>query len=423
MSQARLKYAVAMVLVLSVGGAALAARRPAAPKADAGPPPSANAVMVSEAMDRFAFNLYGRLQGQPGNLFFSPESISTALAMAWCGARGQTAAEMEGVLGFQPDRPVRPEWVSQAYGDFLAYLKGGGAARGYELSAANAIWAQKGYGVLPDYLALLDKNFGAGLKEVDFAGDAEGARKAVNAWAEKETREKIKDLLLPGAVQPATRVILTNAIYFKGKWTEPFKKDQTKDADFFLAPDKKVSAPLMNLTERFPYFDGGAFQALEMPYAGDALAMVILLPREKDGLAALEKSLSAEKFAEWTAKLAKREVVVAVPKFKMTSTFMLGGTLAAMGMPLAFQAGKADFTGITGGKEPFWIGEVIHKAFVDVNEEGTEAAAATAIMMLGAAMPAAPPPVFRADHPFVFLIRDKRSGCILFVGRVVNPKE
>ena len=277
--------------------------------------------------------------------------------------------------------------------------------------------------MLPDYLALLDKNFGAGLKEVDFAGDAEGARKAVNAWAEKETREKIKDLLLPGAVQPATRVILTNAIYFKGKWTEPFKKDQTKDADFFLAPDKKVSAPLMNLTERFPYFDGGAFQALEMPYAGDALAMVILLPREKDGLAALEKSLTAAKFAEWTAKLVRREVVVAVPKFKMTSTFMLGGTLAAMGMPLAFQACNADFTGITGGKEPFWIGEVIHKAFVDVNEEGTEAAAATAIMMLGAAMPAAPPPVFRADHPFVFLIRDKRSGCILFVGRVVNPKE
>ena len=417
---------IALVMLLPAPGfGAAQAPRPAkkstVPQAPKAPPPPADAIIVAEATNRFACDLYAKLKGQPGNLFFSPESISTAIAMTYCGAKGQTAAQIEAVLGFQPDRPIRPEWVAQAYKALLADLGGGGKDRGYELSVANSLWGQKGYGFLPQFLSMLKTDFGAGLQEVDFAKNTEGSRQAINAWVEKETRDKIKDLIGPGMLQPATRMVLVNAIYFKGKWASPFKKAKTEDGDFHAAGGANVRTPMMNQTEHFGYFEDADLQAIEMPYVGDAVSMVILLPKKTDGLAALEASLSAKRLSDCIAGLAPREVQVSVPRFKTTASFLLGGPLSAMGMPLAFDAAKADFSGMNGGKEPLWIGEVIHKAFIDVNEEGTEAAAATAIVMFGGI--AEPPPVFRADHPFVYLIRDKRTGCILFMGRMANPKD
>jgi len=254
---------------------------------------------------------------------------------------------------------------------------------------------------------------------VNFATDAEGARKTINAWVEKQTRDKIKDLIQPGVLDSLTRLVLTNAIYFKGDWASPFKKDGTKDGDFFAADGQKVAAPMMHQTGHFGYLDGGELQALEMPYKGDALSMVVLLPKAKDGLPALEKKLSATSAVVWIAGLRKQQVQVAMPRFTTTAEFMLKETLSAMGMTDAF-SDRADFSGMDGVKDLF-ISAVIHKAFVDVNEEGTEAAAATAVVMKSTGMPA-PPVEFRADHPFVFLIRDTRSGCILFVGRMANPK-
>jgi len=420
MSRNRLTWA-GMVLVAAVAAIAAfaaaptpAASRPAAKEADP------DVAAICGAVNAFAFDLYAQLAAEKGNLFYSPQSISAALTMTWAGARGETAAQMARTLRMPAERLAMPGAIHAANAKLLAGLAGTREKQGYELSVANALWGEKGYPWLPDFPAVLKTNYNAGLEEVSFAADAEGARKTINAWAEKQTRGKIKDLIPPGVLDSLTRLVLTNAIYFKGDWASPFKKDATKDADFFAAGGQKVAAPMMNRTGHFGYLDGGELQALEMPYKGDALSMVVLLPKAKDGLPALEKKLSAENAAAWIAKLQKRQVQVALPRFTTTAQFMLNKTLSAMGMADAFDAGKADFSGMDGQKD-LSISAVIHKAFVDVNEEGTEAAAATGVVMTLMAMPA-PPVEFRADHPFVFLIRDTRSGCILFVGRVANPK-
>jgi serpin B len=369
---------------------------------------------VAEGCNRFAFDLYAHLLRQEGNLFLSPYSISTALTMTYAGARGQTADQMAKVLCL----PASREAVHVAYATLQRDLNAAGAKGAFDLVVANRLWGQKGYEFLSDFLALVEKNYGAGLEQVDFAGATEAARQTINTWVEKQTRDKIKELLKPGILDGReTTLVLTNAIYFKGKWSEEFDKKLTRDEDFFVTPEKKVTAPLMHQTETFGYFDGGEFQALELPYQGDRLAMVVLLPKAKDGLAALEASLSAEKLAEWVGKLHRREVQVALPRFKTAAEFSLKDTLVAMGMTDAF--GDADFSGMD-GKKDLVISAVVHKAFVDVNEEGTEAAAATAVVMGRAAMPE-PAPVFRADHPFLFLIRDTKTGAILFLGRILDP--
>lgn len=415
-----------LALVLAAVAAPLEAAR-AKQKAPASPAPvkdtDPDKAAIAQAVNQFTFDLYARLAAKEGNLFCSPQSISTALTMTWAGARTETAAEMAKVLRLPADRLARPASIHAANAKLLAGLSGTREKQGYELAVANALWGQRGCKWAPDFLSVLKTGYGAGLEEVDFAADTEGARKTINAWVEKQTRDKIKDLIPPGILDDLTRLVLTNAIYFKGDWAEPFKKDETKDEDFFAAGGAKAPAPMMHQKKHFNYFDGGDFQALEMPYKGEALSMVVLLPKAKDGLTALEKSLSAEKVAEWLAKLRSTEVQVALPKFKTTAQFELNKVLVAMGMPHAFDipAGSADFSGMDGTKL-LYISAVVHKAFVEVNEEGTEAAAATAVVMALRGMPA-PPPEFRADHPFVYLIRDTRTGCILFIGRVANPKE
>ncbi len=383
------------------------------------PAVKANLPVVAKNNNQFALDLYAHLRGADGNLFFSPYSISTALAMTRAGASGDTAAEMDKTLHF-----TLPEVQLQAvFGALVKEVNGDptDAKRGYQLSTANALWGQKGFPFKTDFLKLVNNNYGAGLNEVDFKTAAEQARGTINAWVEKETRDKIKDLLHQGDLTPDTRLVLTNAIYFKGDWTNPFKKEQTKDEPFHLTADKKADAPLMHQTGEYNYLDGGSFQALELPYSGNNLTMVVLLPKKVDGMADFDKDFTADKLADWIGKLRKQKVIVTLPKFKTTQRVQLAPTLSEMGMKKAFTS-AADFSGMGGGPGDLLISGVIHKAFVDVNEEGTEAAAATAVVIRAlAAVRPEPPPVFRADHPFVFLIRDTRSGSILFMGRLVDP--
>jgi serpin B len=379
-------------------------------------PAAADRRAVVEGDNAFAVALYSQLRKQSGNLFFSPESISTALAMAYAGARGETASEMAKTLHFT----LPPERLHPAMGALLRELNA--PQEGYQLSVANALWAQLGYTFLDDFLKLLKTDYGAGLNQVDFKGSSETVRETINRWVEQKTQDKIKDLLQPGSLKPDTRLVLTNAIYFKGNWQTQFDKAQTRNEDFHLSQGQTKTTPLMHREGGFNYFNGGAFQALEIPYKGKDLSMIILLPNEIGGLPSLEQSLTGSNTQQWLRQLAPvSKVIVTMPKFKMTQQFELEATLGAMGMPAAF-SGSANFSGMT-GKRDFSISEVIHKAYVDVNEEGTEAAAATAVTMraLAIRVPDQPPPVFHADHPFVFLIRDNRSESILFMGRLADP--
>ncbi len=256
---------------------------------------------------------------------------------------------------------------------------------------------------------------------VDFLHALEPARLAINRRVEEQTEEKIKDLIASGVLDTTTRLVLTNAIYFKGDWSRPFKPAATYQDDFHLADGRKVKVPLMRQTDDFGYAEDDRVQALQMHYRGGYLSMTVVLPKAKDGLAEIESDLTPEKLEAWHKALHDREVIVTFPKFTMTSEFDLGRTLGQLGMPLVF-SDQADFSGISPGPEPLKISAVIHKAFVDVNETGTEAAAATAIGLAAAAAPLPTQPVvFRADHPFLFLIRDRQSGSILFLGRVSQP--
>jgi serpin B len=375
----------------------------------------ADQAVVVEGNNAFAVALYHQLSHQAGNLFFSPESISTALAMAYAGARGSTASEMAKALHFT----VPPGQLHPAMGALLRDLNA--THTDYQLNVANALWTQQGYTFLDQFLNLLKTDYGAGLQQVDFKGAPEAARSTINQWVEQKTQDKIKDLLARGSLRPDTRLVLTNAIYFKGNWQTQFDKAQTKTEDFYLSQTQPAATPLMHREGSFGYFDGGTFQVLEIPYKSKALSLIVLLPKERSGLPRLEDAM-ASNMQQWLSRVVPvPKVVVTIPRFKSTQEFELSTALRALGMPQAF-GGGADFSGMT-GKRDFAISAVIHKAFVDVNEEGTEAAAATAVTMRALAMraPGPPPPVFRADHPFVFVIRDNGARSILFMGRITDP--
>ena len=372
---------------------------------------------AANSNNAFAFDLYRQLREKEGNLFFSPASISTALAMTSAGAKGMTEEQMAEVLHLNLPEPRRHE----ATGRLSQLLNA--EEKGYQLRMANRLWGQKTYPFREAFLDVTRAQYGAELASLDFA-QTEEARKTINAWVEKQTAGKIVDLIPAGVLDEMTRLVLTNAIYFKGKWSDEFKKERTEDAAFYLTKSREVTVPMMHQTRKFLYAETKDGQVLRLPYAGDDLSMIVLLPREVDGLAALEKSLDADAFDGWTSKLRAREVRVFLPRFKMTAEFQLADALKALGMTLAF-SNEADFSGIS-TVEGLNISAVIHKAFVDVNEEGTEAAAATAVVIAPTAAPVddpQEPAVFRADHPFVFVIRDNRTGAVLFAGRVTNPKE
>ena len=374
-----------------------------------------NQQIVVAGNNKFALELYGKLENQQGNLFLSPYSISTALAMTSAGARGQTEKQMAETLCFAP---VKNEQFHRTFGEIIGQLNASGAKGGYELTVANALWGQKDYKFLPEFLTLVRENYGGDLKQVDFATQTEAARKTINAWVESKTKDKIKELIKPKMLDSMTRLVLTNAIYFKGKWASPFKPERTQDFPFTLLDGKKNDVPMMSQKTHFGYTETNDIQVLEMFYVNNDLSMVILLPKKLDGIKELEKELVSDNLADWLGKIHKREVQVFFPRFKMTSEFELARVLSAMGMLDAFTS-KADFSGMTGNKDLF-ISAVVHKAYVDVNEEGTEAAAATGVAMKSTSV-GKPPAVFRADHPFIFLIHDNQTGSILFLGRVANP--
>lgn len=368
----------------------------------------------------FALDLYAQLKTQDGNLFFSPHSISSALAMTYAGARGETAAQMEKVLHFAPGG-------GEAHAAFEVLQRRLDAVQAHgdvQLAVANSLWPQKDYPFLPDFLELVKVRYDAGITPLDFAGNAEGARTTINRWVEGKTREKIQDLIAPGNLDPLTRLVLVNAIHFKGSWAGRFDADRTEEADFHVAADSTVKVPMMAQTRKFPLAEMDGGQVLKLPYAGGDLSMLVVLPREKDGLAALEAGLSLERLAEWTSRLAEREVRVLLPKFKLTwGVAELNRNLMALGMADAFDDSRADFSGMDGRMGWLYIGLVLHKAFVEVNEEGTEAAAATAVVMKARSMHPSPPVEFRADHPFLFLIQEEETGAILFMGRVEDPSK
>jgi serpin B len=334
--------------------------------------------------------------------------------MTYAGARGQTADQMQKTLHFA----LGQERLHPAFHELIGQLGGAGQARKYQLTVANRLWGQKDYGFLPEFVQLSEARYGAGLKEVDFIQAREEARQAINAWVQEQTRDKIKELIQPGILTVDTRLVLTNAIYFKAAWRRPFSPKSTAPGPFQVSPDTRVQVPMMHGGVRTNYFQGEGFEALELPYEQHDLSMVVLLP-QAGGLAEFEKKLTAANLSAWQRKLTDHQVDTALPKFKVTAEIMLKPVLQKLGMALAFDRERADFSGMA-TRERLFISQVIHKAFVDVNEAGTEAAASTAVVMERLSAP--PPATFRADRPFVYLLRDNRTGAILFLGRVTDPR-
>lgn len=378
---------------------------------------------LAAANNRFALAMFGHLAEPRENLFFSPLSLVTALAMTYAGARGETAAEMARVLGFEGG-----DSDHAALGAFLARLNAAGGDR-YELALANSLWGQEGEPFVAEFLELVGRHYGGGMNLVDFQGAAEATRQAINGWVEVRTKEKIRDLIPQGGVDALTRLVLVNAVYFKGQWVLPFEKELTRDLPFYREGGGEVKVPLMHQQAEVRYTKADGFQVVDLDYEGDDLSMLVLLPDVKDGLSELEQKVSADLLRDYVARMWEQQVKLFLPRFKLTwGTAELSVHLEALGMPLAFNEDRADFSGINGqGPETgdsISISKVFHQAFVEVNEEGTEAAAATAVAIVAQGMPEMPPsiPIFRADHPFLFAIRDKKSGVILFLGRVIDPK-
>ncbi len=363
---------------------------------------------VSSANNKFAMDFYKTLD-KGENIFYSPYSISTAVAMTYEGANGNTKKEMKDVFYFPGDSVLRN-------GNAAVYNIINKKEKNYSLSTANALWAEKTYSFLPNYFSTIERYYGGRVINRDFINDAENSRQTINTWVEDQTNKRIKDLIPPGAISPMTRLVLTNAIYFKGKWENEFNETNTEKMDF-SAKTGKVKAHMMYQNGEFNYFENGKLQMLEMDYAGKELSMLVLLPKDNiDNI-----GLTTENLDYWKAQMSYKETNVYFPKFKVETKYELNENLEEMGMKDAFDSGKADFSVMDGTKNLF-ISKVIHKAFVEVNEEGTEAAAATAIIMQATSMPD-PSQIkeFKADKPFIFIIQEKSTGNILFMGTLENP--
>ncbi len=368
----------------------------------------------------FAFNLYHRLAQKADNLFFSPYSISEALAMTYAGARGETEKAMARALNFTlPQDRLHPAFNSL---DLQLKQRGQGAkgkdGKGFRLNIVNALWGQKGFTFLPAFLDTLAQNYGAGLRLVDFINHTEQSRVTINNWVSEQTEDRIKDLIPAGALDEMTRLVLTNAIYFNAAWQYPFDKDATADAPFHLLDGKDVTVPMMRQTGSFSYTEGEGYQAVELPYDGRELSMVIILPRGGQ-FSSFEEKLDVDRVQKIIGQMAARQVALTMPKFTYESSFGLKGALSDLGMGMAFDPSSADFSGMDGRRDLF-IQDALHKAFVAVDEAGTEAAAATAVIVGLTSVPQ-PPVEMKVDSPFIFLIRDIPTGGIIFVGRVLNP--
>lgn len=376
------------------------------------------ATPLSEANTSFSLALFQKivLENRTGNVFFSPLSISSALAMVLLGARGNTASQMTESLHLHKAK----DNVHEGFSKLMAELNKQGAP--YALSLANRLYGEQSYKFVQEFLGDTKKHYRAELETVDFQKNFEGARVNINKWVEEQTQDKIQNLLQEGVVNDLTRLVLVNAIYFKGNWEMKFKDTNTRDAQFQLSNNESKPVKMMYQKTKFPltFIPEANCQILELPYVGKDLSMLIMLPSEITGLEKLEKQLTYENFAEWTRPdmMDLQEVQVGLPRFKMEQTLDLKATLTSMGMTDAFDHRLADFSGMSPSND-LCLSKVIHKAFVEVNEEGTEAAAATAaIMMMRCAMI---PASFIADHPFLFFIRHNPTRSVLFNGRYCSP--
>ena len=391
--------------------------------------------------NRFACALFAELsQVNSGNLFFSPASISTALAMTLAGARGETAKEMKQALRLTQEG----QQLHESFHHLLTETRTGGA----ELNVANQLWGQADYQFLTPFLDTVREYYGGGLQSVDFQGNPGDVAAQINQWVSQETRGKITEVASPLSFNELTRLVLVNAIYFKGTWEEEFDPELTRDEPFHISAEQQTPVPMMHQTNTFGYYENELVQVLELPYrqqnsiiqpveaedgsfhmvaqeipgGGSDFSMCIILPREQGAMQTVEADLNSETLNQWL-NTNHREVIVSMPRFQMRQDFELNAPLQALGMQQAFNLKVADFSGMTDDPEGLFIGSVLHKTFVDVNETGTEAAAVTAgvIMGAGCTQEPEPPKVFCADHPFLFLIRDRQTRLIYFMGRYQQP--
>ena len=420
---------------------------------------------ITQAANTFAIGVYRKLAAEEGNVFFSPGSIHAALSMTYAGARNRTASQMYATLAFpltaikkpsgsrkpglddiirlDPDlSPARAKGVAKpkfgpdggrniiiegpdtsihrAYRDFLKQVYGR-KQTGWTLRSANSLWGQQGYQWQKSFLAVTKDFYGAPLSEVDYVTDTEAARTTINAWVAGETEKKILDLIAKGMLDPMTRLVLTNAVYFKGDWAEEFDKNLTKDAPFTLLSGKKVQTPMMSRKGKFQYFQNDDVSMISIPYKGKTLSMLLILPVKAGAveMIRIRRILCHMMIRRWLLAARFQEVRLFMPKFTVTDSFELSKVLKEMGMRDAFGS-SADFSGMNGRKD-LYISKVVHKAFVDVNEQGTEAAAATAVIIKRRSIRVLPE--VRADRPFVFLIRHNQTGAILFMGRLSEPQK
>jgi serpin B len=417
----RAKIAILLTTVVLASAACAGPSGAAIVKADV-PRAAADPAVATDAgnaVDAFGLDLYLRLASGGHNVVFSPASIAIALGMARAGARGQTATEMDAVMR-DLGTDAHAAWLN-ALDAALTSRTGSfpdeqGLSQPVSLRIANAPFAQRDMKLVDAYLQALAARYGAGVRLVDYRAAAEAARQEINAWVSDQTEQRIPELLAAGTITPHERLALVNAIYLKAAWLTPFSADLTKDGPFTRLDGSTVSVPLMQGGGQLPYAAGAGWQAVEIPYVGGSLAMDIIVPTD---LVAFEATLTPESFARITGTFAERPVALTLSKFGIESKVELAPTLSAMGMPTVFRAGIADFSGMT-TDEQLYITAVIHQANIDVDEKGTTAAAATAVVMRASAAPGEPV-TLRVDHPFIFALRDVPTGTILFLGRVTDP--
>lgn len=371
---------------------------------------------AAHAMSEFDLRLYQQLAMQPGNLAFSPYSIVSALTLTYTGARGETAAQMASVLGL----PIDTGRALTALRERMDAISNAAERAEIELRIANALWGEESLAFEPAFVSELASQARAPLERVNFKTQAEAVRLRINGWMADATENHIADLLVPGVITPDQSLVLVNAIYFRAPWTDPFRKEATRDVPFHLTSGGTVLSPTMHQTDQFPYFENEQLQVVQLPYAGGAFSLMVILPRERGDLARIESALSAEQIEAWSSHSTVQSVTIALPRFEARSNFQLADQLGRMGMPDAFSLSNADFSGITRAERTA-IGEVVHAAWLRVDEAGSEAAAVTAVMMLRSSMPTDEYKKFSADHAFLYLIQHRATGTVLFMGRIEDP--
>lgn len=397
------------------------AQRETVSKNDTGPLPSPVFLREKavEGLNTFAFDIYREMTGPvPGNMFCSPLSISAALAMTYAGAGGETAREMRNVMYYGPQQRE----FHTKYGNLIDSLRSGDNAE-FEMKIANALWVQKKYELRNSYVQLVKGTYRSEARELDFTDDPGGSRNIINKWVSDNTAGRIQDLLPGSAITPLTRLILTNAVYFNAEWEDRFNKEMTEKSTFYCLDGEETEAEMMYQRQYHDYSETEEYQVLDLSYKGGEYIMTVILPRDHNGIEKLSGRINNKLLNKHDSLKQRKEVLVYLPKFRLETEYELNKHLNALGMEKAF-APSADFSGMTGEKE-LMISAVLHKAFIDVDEEKTEAAAATAVVMkLTAVRPSPRAPVeFRADHPFVFLIRHKKEQAILFIGNLIDPKK